>query len=98
MKSLAFSLIVAGASLASAGTYTFTLPEFNGPAGLDENSTYPQPSVNVGVFNFAIPGTEVIVGAELDGQFGTSSIGSTAGVVLYGDGVLVAQALPYGPE
>lgn len=54
--------------------------------------------MNVGVFNFAIPGTEVIVGAELDGQFGNSDVGSTAGVDLYWDGILVAQALPYGTE
>ncbi|MGH9794660.1 MAG: PEP-CTERM sorting domain-containing protein [Candidatus Acidiferrales bacterium] len=72
-----------------------SLPEFNGtPIG--SAGPFPQPSVTVGIFTFLIPPGDVITAAVLTGTFGNSSSqfnGSSAGVDVFLNGLLVAQCV-----
>ena len=85
----AFNRVLAALALSvttiasQAATYTSTLPEFNGDGSLG--------TVTVGTFLFSIPGTETITGATIDGQFGNSSVSSTAVQDVFADGIAVAS-------
>ena len=84
-KLVSSSLVAAGliATAAQAGTISMTLPEYNGAGSYPATET-------VGTFSFAVPVGETIVGAVISGQFGNSSVSSTAVQTVMADGIAVA--------
>jgi hypothetical protein len=67
--------------------------EYFGP-----NSAFPRSSVDVGSFDYGQElGGGRVSSATISGTFGNSVVGSTSGVDVFLDGVLIARAEPYGP-
>ncbi|MYM21051.1 PEP-CTERM sorting domain-containing protein [Duganella sp. FT135W] len=78
--------IVAALALApatQAGTFSGSLPEFDG-SGANGVET-------VGTIMFSIPSGEMAVSAVLSGMFGNSTVSSTSIHTVWADGVLVAS-------
>lgn len=71
------------AGVAQAGSFSDTLPEFNGTgANITEN---------MGTFNFTIPLGETTISASVSGTFGNSQTTSTSVHSVFADGILVAS-------
>ena len=84
------------ASAASAESWTYTLPEFNGAGSV--NDPGPFPSYTVGSFPVN-PGVSSIT---FEGSFGNSTVNSTSGVDIFAGNVtdgffLVAQCFEFDP-
>lgn len=82
------ALFLAAPLLASAGTITSTIGEFDGPNLT--NPVYPQPSLTIGTFTYA-PITAPILSATVSGFFGTTYAPSTALENLFVGGIEVAS-------
>lgn len=82
-------LALAFASLAMADNVQ-TLPEYNGTGSYTDPGPYQPPTV-VGTFDILAGDTA----ATISGQFGNSTVGSSAGVDLYLGSILVAQCVEF---
>lgn len=81
---LAVCLISAG--VCHAGTYSITLPEYNGNGVVGATET-------IGTFAVVIPPGETLVSAVISGYFGNSESPSTAAQKIYAGGVNVATCI-----
>lgn len=81
---LVISLLAAGVSQAATNTTTVTLPAYTG-AGVNNKTE------TVGTFLFNLPAGESIVSAVLSGFWGNSGQYTTAGQLVYADGLQVAS-------
>ena len=82
------AVALAIATSAQAGSFSSSLPEFNG-AGTNTTADW-------GTMTFSIPLGEVTTYAFLSGQFGNSVTGSTSVHDVYADGILVASCPDQG--
>ena len=87
-------LIGAACVPVSAATVVATLPEFSGGYF---TGGFPQPTVNVGTFNFALPAGDQIVSAMFNSTFGNSSYGNSAGVQVYLGNILAGTCAALAP-
>ena len=81
LAALALAAGLTGA--AHAGSFSATLPEFNGDGS---NTTQ-----TMGTFTFVIPAGETTTGATVSGTFGNSATTSTSVHDVFADGILVAS-------
>ena len=79
----AASLAVLACGASQAGTFSDTLPEYNGTGAIG--------LVTVGTFTFTIAPGETTIAATISGMFGNSVTPSTAVQNVYADGILVAS-------
>ncbi len=92
-------LALSVAPFLGADTLTVTvLPDFDGVFH-DAGEPYPLPAVPAGTFLYALPAGEAITAATVSGTWGTAIVpNSTAGVDVFGDGLLVAQCIPFAAD
>jgi hypothetical protein len=89
----AMALLLGFAGNAQAATISLTLPEFNG----DYYSVGPYPYYTVGTYSYTIPAGEKVVSAKISGQWGNSTVTTTANNTIDLDGIEVADTYDFDP-
>ncbi len=90
LRSVSLLSILAVAAISNAGSYSFTLGEYN-----DLSQSYT--ITPVGTFDLSSLAGQTITGAKISGTFGNSSVPNSSGVDVTLDGILVAQNTPADP-